>query len=71
VRDLAHEAVMIAVDGLRARGRRNQEGYDETIFLSPLQTIIEGGPTQAEHWLERYGTEWMGDVSHIFEEAAI
>ena len=65
VRDLAREAVAIARDGLCARG------LDEEIFLDPLQAIVEGAPTQAEHWLERYHGAWQGDVSRIFSEAAI
>ncbi len=40
-------------------------------ILRPLAAIVEGGPTQAEHWLERYRTEWDGDIAPIFTEAAI
>ncbi len=71
VRDLAREMVAIAADGLRARARRNAGGDDESGTLAPLQAIIAGGPTQAERWLERYRTEWEGDVSPIFAEAAV
>jgi glutamate--cysteine ligase len=65
VRDLAREAVGIAADGLRARG------LDEAVYLEPLQAIVEGAPTQAEAWLEKYHGAWQGDVSRIFLEAAI
>jgi glutamate--cysteine ligase len=70
LRDLAREAVAIAADGLRARGRLNAAGEDEGIYLAPLQDIADGGPTQAEHWLGRYHGAWHGDVSRIFGEAA-
>jgi glutamate--cysteine ligase len=70
LRDLAREAVAIAQDGLRARGCRNHQGDDETIFLRPLQEIAAGGPTQAEHWLTRYEGAWRGDTANIFNEAA-
>lgn len=71
LRTLAREVVAIARDGLRARNRRNRAGDDETIHLAPLEEIAAGGPTQADHWLERYRTAWDGDVRPIFRESAI
>jgi len=65
VRDLARAAVSIARDGLRARG------HGEESFLDPIDAIVAGAPTQAEHWLERYHGAWAGDVTRIFEEAAV
>jgi glutamate--cysteine ligase len=65
LRDLARDMVAIAGDGLRARG------LDEQNYLEPLQVIGEGGPTQAEHWLQRYHGTWQGDVSRIWAEAEI
>jgi glutamate--cysteine ligase len=65
VRDLARDAVAIATDGLRARG------FGEEVYLEPLQAIVAGAPTQAEHWLSRYHGDWQGDASRIFDEAAI
>lgn len=69
-----------ASGGLRALGQRvlaiaeyglKQRGLGEEQYLAPLQTIAEGGPTQAEYWLERYQHVWAGDVRRIFDEAAI
>ena len=71
LRDLARDVVAIATEGLRARGRLNAAGQDETIFLEPLQQIAAGGPTQAEHWLSRFHNAWNGDASRIFAESAI
>jgi glutamate--cysteine ligase len=71
LRDLAHDAVAISRDGLRARGRHNAEGLDESAFLGPLEAIAAGEPTQAEQWLARYHQAWQGDVRTIFREAAI
>jgi glutamate--cysteine ligase len=62
---LAGEAVEIAAGGLRARG------LGEEALLAPLQEITAGGPTQAEAWLALYHGEWRGDVTRIFEAAAI
>jgi len=71
LRALAGDVVAIARDGLRARARRNAAGDDETIHLAPLEAIAAGGPTQAEHWLQRYETVWKGDIRNIFAESAI
>jgi len=71
LRALAADVVAIARDGLRARARRDAQGRDESIYLEPLAAIAAGAPTQADHWLERYATEWKGDVTRQFAEAAI
>jgi glutamate--cysteine ligase len=71
LRDLAREVVAIARDGLAARNRRDLEGRQETIYLEPLQEIVNGAPTQAEAWLSRFNGAWRGDVTRIFAEAAI
>jgi glutamate--cysteine ligase len=71
LRSWAGEIIEIARDGLRARGRRNARGEDESIYLDPLVAIAQGAPTQAEHWLDRFHNAWSGDVTRIFAEAAI
>lgn len=71
LRDLARDAVEIAADGLRARARIDESGDDERVYLVPLEDIANGAPTQAEHWLGRYYGAWQGDVTRIFEEAAL
>ncbi len=71
LRDLGREVVAIARDGLAARARRNGAGEDETKYLDPLQEIVNGGPTQAEHWLSRFNGDWHGDITRIFAESAI
>ena len=71
LRDLAGPVVSIARDGLRSRGQRDAAGADESVLLEPLETIVAGGPTQAEYWLARYHGDWHGDVRRIFAEAAI
>jgi glutamate--cysteine ligase len=71
LRTLAHEALAIARDGLRARARRDAQGRDESVHLAPLEAIVAGGPTQAEHWLARWREAWRGDVRRIFAESEI
>jgi glutamate--cysteine ligase len=71
LRELARDMIGIASDGLRARGLKDASGADERRYLEPLQRIAEGGPTQAEHWLQRYHCAWQGDVRHIWSEAEV
>jgi glutamate--cysteine ligase len=71
LRDLARDVVAIAGNGLRARARHDMAGDDESIYLAPLEAILAGGPTQAEHWLQRFHTAWGADLREIFAEAAI
>jgi len=71
LRDLAREVLSLAAHGLQARARLNAAGEDERVYLAPLLEIAAGGPTQAEHWLERYHGPWQGDVTQIFGEAAL
>ena len=65
------DVVAIARDGLRGRARCNVAGLDESVYLAPLEAIVAGEPTQAEHWLACYRQSWQGDVRRIFGEAAI
>lgn len=65
LRHFARDVVAIARDGLRARGLGEED------YLAPLEEIVQGGPTQAEHWLDRYQNAWGRDVTKIFEEAKV
>ncbi len=71
LRDLARDVVAISRDGLRARGRLNEAGLDESAYLAPLEAIVAGEPSQAEHWLARFHRAWQGDIRKIFSEGAI
>ena len=71
LRTLARAMVEIAHDGLRARGRRDGGGADESGYLAPLQAIVAGAPTQAEHWLAQFNGPWQGDVRPIFTAAEV
>jgi glutamate--cysteine ligase len=68
VLDVAREAVGIARTGLKARGRLNGEGQDESIFLQPLEEVLAKKATMAEDLLARYHGRWNGSVEPVFEE---
>lgn len=69
-RDVARDALAIARQGLKARARLNGQGDDETIFLAELDDIAQTGVTPAERLIERYRTEWKGDIDRVFEACA-
>ncbi|WP_240097351.1 glutamate--cysteine ligase [Thermomonas flagellata] len=70
VRDLAREALKIALDGLRRRARADACGADETGFLAPLLEIAESGQTPAQRKLELFHGPWQGSVDPVFREFA-
>jgi len=70
VRDLAREALQIAVAGLARRARRNDKDVDERDFLSPLVEVVEADETPAERKLALFHGPWQGDIDHVFREFA-
>jgi len=71
LRDLARAVVTIATEGLRRRNICNACSETEATYLTPLEAIATGAPTQAEQWLERYHGQWEGNISQIWAEAAV
>ncbi|ACL62032.1 glutamate--cysteine ligase [Methylobacterium nodulans] len=65
LRDVARDALAIAEAGLRARGRRDAQGRDETLHLAPLHAIA-AGRTRAEDLLALYEGPWNGSVDPAF-----
>ena len=45
-----------------------KEGFDERLFLVPLEEVVAAGNTPAESLLWRYHGPWERDISRIFEE---
>ena len=68
VNDIAGEVVALAREGLSRRGYLNEEGLDETIYLSQLEEFVATGRTPADRLLDEYETEWHGDIDRIFAE---
>jgi glutamate--cysteine ligase len=68
VREVAAEILELAAGGLRRRDRKDARGRDESVFLAPLQEVVDRGQTQAEHWLDFYATSWQETVDPAFTE---
>ena len=68
LRDIAIEALKISAHGLRQRARKNWEGADESIFLTPLIEIVDANETPAERKLALYHGRWNGSVDPVFRE---
>jgi glutamate--cysteine ligase len=68
--DIAQATLAIARQGLKARARSDNSGEDETHFLQELDDIAATGVTPAERLIERFKTEWAGDVRPVFEACA-
>ncbi len=69
-REIAQAALAISRQGLKDRARLNASGDDETIFLAELDDVAATGVTSAERLLERWRTEWRGDIEPVFEACA-
>jgi glutamate--cysteine ligase len=69
-REIAQAALAISRQGLKSRAQTDRAGEDETHFLAELEDIASSGVTAAERLIERYKTEWGGDVRRVFEACA-
>jgi glutamate--cysteine ligase len=70
LKELAREVVAMSRSGLKARNRRNREGYDESHFLSSLDEVVARGTTLSEEMLSAYHTRFDGSVEPLFHEFA-
>ena len=70
VLQVARQATAIAHAGLTRRAYRNRGGQDETLFLEPVETIVEQGCTPADEMLQRYETVWGRSTDPLFTEFA-
>lgn len=68
--DIAREAAALANSGLKARGKLDGMGQDETIFLGAVDDIVASGRTPADDLLEQYEKDWHGDIDKLFGQHA-
>jgi glutamate--cysteine ligase len=69
LRDIAADMVAIARGGLTRRARLNAKGEDETVWLAPLEAIVDSGRSPAQDWIESFEGPWGRTVDPAFEEA--
>ena len=65
VRDLALELLAIGRAGLARNPRLDEQGRDESIYLNPLQELVERGQCPADVVLARWNGEWRGDLRRL------
>lgn len=70
VLDIAKELLKISTDGLVNRNYLNEEGFDETQFLTRLEDVVGSGQTPADVLLSKYKGVWQGDITKVFDEHA-
>ncbi len=69
LQELAGTLVDLAQVGLDKRGRINDKGEGESIYLDLLHQRVANGNTAADDLLALYKGAWNGDCSHIFKTA--
>jgi glutamate--cysteine ligase len=69
LQDLGREVLGIAHAGLKARGRRNAAGDNETGYLDTLDEIVASGKVPAQRLLDAYHGEWNGDITRVYEQS--
>jgi glutamate--cysteine ligase len=62
VQTLAKQTVAIAKQGLEARNITDQTGRTEAHFLDVVEQVAQSGITPADELLEKFETEWHGDI---------
>jgi glutamate--cysteine ligase len=65
--EVTAEVLRIARAGLAKRNRRDARGFDETVFLDPLDAVLAEG-SEAERLIRKFKTQWAGSVEPAFEE---
>ncbi len=70
VREISRDVVRIARRGLRRRRQINAASQDESIYLEPLEEVVQSGRTLSDELIEKFNGSWRGDIDHVFEEYA-
>jgi glutamate--cysteine ligase len=66
--DLCRWMVDQSRQGLQRRGILDADGRDESIYLEPLQEVLDAGCTFAEILLKRFNQEWNGNIDTTMSE---
>jgi glutamate--cysteine ligase len=68
VLNAARDVLGIAMSGLKARALLNDQGQDESIYLQPLEEVLNARSTLADELLALFNGRWNSSVDPIFEE---
>lgn len=68
--DLAKELFQIAWEGLKRQRALNDNGEDETIYLSPLKNFLFQGKCPADLLVEKWETELRHDIKRLIAYSA-
>jgi glutamate--cysteine ligase len=66
MQDLAREVLALSQAGLKARGRLDAQGSDESIHLDVLHDYVARGQVLADDLLAQYHGAWGQDLSRIY-----
>ncbi|AHA28154.1 glutamate--cysteine ligase [Candidatus Liberibacter americanus] len=68
ISSIADKIINISRNGLRNRGHLNHRKEDETIFLKPIEKIINENKSPADEMINSYHGKWKESVEPCFEE---
>jgi glutamate--cysteine ligase len=68
--DLARELLYIASEGLKRQRVLNSNGEDETIYLKPLQDLLNKGKCPADLLIEKWEGELDHDIKKLIDYSA-
>jgi len=68
VQALAKQVLDISRAGLNARAKLNAHGENETIFLQDLDDMVASGQSNADRLIEKFKTEWKGDILRSYTD---
>jgi glutamate--cysteine ligase len=68
---VARDVLTIAQGGLKRRARLDKNGRDETIYLAPLQRILDRGRNLAQERLASFEGRWGQSVEPLLTESRL
>jgi glutamate--cysteine ligase len=71
LRDVGRDVLALAKVGLRRRARLDAKGRDESVFLAPLEAILEDGRTLAQRRLDAYYGGWGQSIDAAFTDCVL
>jgi len=71
LREVGRDVLALAKEGLRRRARLDALAQDESVFLAPLEAILEDGRTLAQHRLDAYDGRWARSIDAAFTDCVL